>query len=262
MFTKAITRLPGINYQNGLTTVDFGIPDYQKTILEHANYLAALKRCGLSLVELPVDLNFPDSTFVEDTAILLSGSLPCGPGAILTRPGAESRTGEILEMRKVLNQYFPALAEITSPGCLDGGDICEAGNHFFIGISYRTNEYGAKQLADWLGEKGFSSSFLDIRNTPGILHLKSGISYLGDNRLAIIDSLVGHATFDGFEIVRVEPGEEYAANCIRVNDYVLIAAGFSKFEAALRSLGYKLIVLEMSEFQKMDGGLSCLSLRF
>jgi dimethylargininase len=254
--------LPGINYQNGLTTVDLGVPDYQKTILEHANYLAALKTCGLSLLELPADLNYPDSTFVEDTAILLSGSLPSGPGAILTHPGAESRTGEILEMRKVLNQYFPVINEITSPGCLDGGDICEAGNHFFIGISYRTNEDGAKQLANWLSEKGFSSSFLDIRNTPGILHLKSGISYLGDNRLAVIDSLIGPAVFDGFEVVRVEPGEEYAANCIRVNDYVLIAAGFPKFEAALRRLGYILIVLEMSEFQKMDGGLSCLSLRF
>ena len=262
MFSKAITRLPGSNYQDGLTTVDLGIPDVQKTFLEHNNYLAALKACGLTLIELPADLRFPDGTFVEDTAILVPASSQSGPGAILTRPGAVSRSGEVLEMGQVLKTYFPDLAEITSPGTLDGGDICEAGYHFFIGISLRTNESGAAQLAAWLAARGFTSSFVDIRQTPGILHLKSGIAYLGDNRLVLIDSLASHSAFAGFERIPVAVGEEYAANCIRVNDSILIAAGFPRFEAALRQLGYPLIVLEMSEFQKMDGGLSCLSLRF
>ena len=262
MFTKAITRLPGANYQDGLTTVNLGQPDFQKTLAEHANYLKALKQCGLTLTELPCDLRFPDGTFVEDTAILLPESSQIGHGAILTRPGAASRADEVIDMELTLKQFFPELAHINAPGTLDGGDICEAGSHFFIGISLRTNEAGARQLASWLSVRGFTSSLVDVRQTPGILHLKSGISYIGENRLVVINALAAHPAFKGYELVRVAPGEEYSANCIRVNDYILIAAGFPKLEATLRGLGDKLIVLDMSEFQKMDGGLSCLSLRF
>jgi len=262
MFSKAITRLPGNNYADGLTTVDLGMPDYQKTLIEHANYLIALRQCGLTLTELPADLHFPDGTFVEDTAILLTDSEQGTAGTIITRPGADSRAGEVENIRETLEKFHPDLAEIRAPGTLDGGDICEAGNHFFIGISLRTNEEGGRQLAEWLATKGYTSSFIDIRQTPGILHLKSGIAYLGDNRLVVIDSLATNPDFDGYELVRIATGEEYAANCIRVNNFVLIAAGFPNFEKSLRALGYQLIVLDMSEFQKMDGGLSCLSLRF
>ncbi len=262
MFTRAITRIPGSNFADGLTTVDLGIPDYPKALFEHASYLQALKQCGLTLVELPVDHRFPDSTFVEDTAILLEETPQCQPGAILTNPGAKSRSGEVASMQPALGQFFPELGKIIAPGSLDGGDICQVGSHFFIGISLRTNEDGAWQLAAWLSDKGFTSSFIDIRAVTGILHLKSGISYLGDNRLVVIESLASHPAFFGYELVHVAPGEDYAANCIRVNQHVLIAAGFPKFEADLRALGYNLLVLDMSEFQKMDGGLSCLSLRF
>lgn len=256
MFNRAITRTPASNFADGLTTVDLGVPDYKKTIAEHERYLAALRKCGLTLTELPADPRYPDSTFVEDTAILTEH------GAILTRPGAESRAGEADTIKATLKAFYSELAEITAPGTLDGGDICEAGTHFFIGISLRTNEAGGQQLADWLASKGYTSSFVNIRYTRSILHLKSGIAYLGDNRLVVIDSLAAHPDFKGYELVRMAPGEDYAANCIRVNEPILIAAGFPKFEATLRGLGYKLIVLDMSEYQKMDGGLSCLSLRF
>lgn len=262
MFTRAITRTPGSNYEDGLTTVDLGIPDYHQALREHARYIEALRQCGLTLTELPADLHFPDGTFVEDTAILLVDGGAEGRAAIITRPGAVERAGETAEMKAVLKDYYAQLGEINAPGTLDGGDICEAGKHFFIGISLRTNQAGGDQLAEWLAGHGYTSSFVDIRQTPGILHLKSGIAYLGDNRLVVIDALAEHPAFKGFELVRVAAGEEYAANCIRVNDAILIAAGYPKFEAELRRLGYKLVVLEMSEFQKMDGGLSCLSLRF
>jgi dimethylargininase len=256
MFTHAITRTPAPNFAAGLTTVDLGIPDYEKTITEHGLYQAALQLCGLALTELTADPRYPDSTFVEDTAILTER------GAILTRPGAESRKGEADAIKATLKGFYPELAEISAPGTVDGGDICEAGTHFFIGISLRTNEAGGQQLANWLKSKGYTSSFIDIRHTEGILHLKSGISYIGDNRMVVIDSLAGRSDFKDYELIHTMPGEEYAANCIRINDFILIAAGFPKFEASLRGLGYKLIVLDMSEFQKMDGGLSCLSLRF
>ncbi len=117
-------------------------------------------------------------------------------------------------------------------------------------------------MAAWLTKFGYTSSTVDIRQTPNILHLKSGISYIGDNRLVVIESLLRQPAFIDFEIIPVMPGEEYAANCIRVNDSILIPAGFPKIERTLRNYGYGLFVLEMSEFQKMDGGLSCLSLRF
>jgi dimethylargininase len=165
-------------------------------------------------------------------------------------------------MGKALGAFFEHLDKIEAPGMLDGGDICEAGNHFLIGVSARTNEEGASQLARILARQGYTSTVIDIRSTPGILHLKSGIAYLGDNRMAVIDALADHPALAGYAQVRVDAGEEYAANCIRVNDRVLIAAGFPRLATKLRELGYALVELDMSEFRKMDGGLSCLSLRF
>lgn len=213
-------------------------------------------QCGLKVIHLEADTEHPDSTFVEDVAIVTAH------GAILTRPGAESRAGEVSNIKASLQQFYPEMAEITEPGTLDGGDICEAGNHFIIGISLRTNETGAKQLASWLATHGYTSDFVDIRSVAGILHLKSGISYIGDNRMVVIDSLANHPAFKDFELVRTKPEEDYAANCVRVNDHVLMASGFPVLQNTLEKLGYSIITLDMSEYQKMDGGLSCLSLRF
>lgn len=261
-FTRAITRIPGSNYKDGLTTVDLGIPDPEKTLLEHASYMRILQECGLELDELPADIRYPDSTFVEDTAVVLSTQAQGGPAVILSRPGANSRKGEVAAIMPAIQKYFSEIAEIRAPGTLDGGDICEADHHFIIGISLRTNENGANQLSDWLIKKGYKTSFIDIRSTPGILHLKSGISYIGDNRMLVINSLASHPVLQGFELIKMQEGEEYAANCIRVNDRILIADGFPKLEMDLKHFGYQVIKLDMSEFQKMDGGLSCLSLRF
>lgn len=256
MFTQAIVRLPAENFANGLTTVDMGTPDFEKTLEQHRRYCDALQACGLTLAHLEADPDHPDSTFVEDVAILT------GQHAILTLPGAESRSGEVRNIKPALSKFYAEFSEITAPGTLDGGDICEAGNHFIIGISLRTNEAGARQLADWLASRGYTSDFVDICHVPGILHLKSGISYIGENRMVVIDALADHPAFKPFELVRVQPQENYAANCIRVNEHVLMASGYPILQSTLEGLGYSIIVLDMSEYQKMDGGLSCLSLRF
>jgi len=256
MFTKAIVRNPAATFAKGLTTVDMGVPDYNRTLEQHRRYCEALERCGLALTHLEADADHPDSTFVEDVAILTEH------GAILTLPGADSRAGEVRNIKKPLAQFYAEWAEIVAPGTLDGGDICEAGNHFIIGISLRTNQDGGNQLAKWLSARGYTSDFVDIRGVPGILHLKSGISYIGDNRMVVIDSLADHPAFKRFELVRVAPREDYAANCVRVNDHVLMASGFPLLQKSLENLGYSIIPLDMSEYQKMDGGLSCLSLRF
>jgi dimethylargininase len=145
---------------------------------------------------------------------------------------------------------------------VDGGDICEAENHFFIGLSHRTSEGGARQLARHLAALGYTSSVIDVRAMTTILHLKSGISYIGDNTLVVMEEMAGHEQFRGFELLRVSAEESYAANCVRVNERVLVAAGFPRVTDELSQRGFRPLELEMSEFRKMDGGLSCLSLRF
>ena len=252
----AIVRPPGPNFADGLTTVDLGRPDYGRALEQHAAYCNALEGCGLTLTRLDPDLRHPDSTFVEDTAVLTP------LGAILTRPGAPTRSGEVEAIRGPLSNFHSEFEEIVAPGTLDGGDVCEVEDHAFIGVSKRTNEDGATQLAAILARKGYSTSLVDIRDMPEILHLKSGIAYPGEGRIVAIDALARHPALRSHEVVPASPAEAYAANCIRVNDRLLFAAGHPRLEASLHRLGYELLELQMSEFQKMDGGLSCLSLRF
>jgi dimethylargininase len=256
MFRHAIVRLPGANYADGLTRVDLGAPSFELTLAQHAAYCAALREAGLQLTVLPADLRYPDGTFVEDTAIVLPDA------AILTRPGAPSRLGEAAAIEPALRAHFPALAAIEAPGCVDGGDICEAGRHVFIGLSERTNEAGAAQLAAWLAGQGYGSSTVDVRGLRSILHLKSGIACLAGDRLLLIRELAEHPAFEGYERVIVADDEAYGANAVQVNHTVLLAGGHPKLAAELRGLGYRLHELDMSEFAKLDGGLSCLSLRF
>jgi dimethylargininase len=255
-FTRAIVRPPSANFADGHTSVALGKPDFALALDQHARYCNALEQCGLALTRLSGDSAHPDSTFVEDTAVL---SARCN---VITRPGAPSRAGEVTAMRKALVAAAVKFGTIDAPGTLDGGDICEHGEHFFIGVSQRTNWEGAAQLAALLGKAGYESSCIDIRAVPGILHLKSGIASLDDERIVAIDSLLDHPALRGRDIVRVAQGDEYAANCVRVNNHLLIPAGFPRMHDTLTALGYSLIPLDMSEFQKMDGGLSCLSLRF
>ncbi len=256
MFHHAIVRTPGPNYADGLTRVDLGAPSLALTLAQHARYCEALEQAGLELTVLPADPRFPDGTFVEDTAIVVA------EGAILTRPGAPSRLGEAEAIAPALRRHFPGMATISAPGCVDGGDICEAGRHVFIGLSHRTNEEGARQLAAWLATHGYTSATVDIRAMDSILHLKSGIACLAGGRLLLIPELAAHPAFAGFDRVLVEADEIYAANAVQVNDRVFVASGYPKLAATLRSLGYRLVELDMSEYAKLDGGLSCLSLRF
>jgi dimethylargininase len=254
-FTRAIVRPPAVTFATGITSSRLGPPDLALALEQHDVYCRTLERLGLSLIRLAPDPDFPDSTFVEDTAIVTTR------GAILTRPGAASRAGEVAKLAPVLGEWFSDLGEITAPGTLDGGDVCEAGRHFFIGLSERTNTAGAAQLAEWLARHDFSSSAIDIRAMTALLHLKTGLSWLGARRLLATGEIAGHQALSGWEIVPVPEGEEYAANCTRVNDVLLVARGFPATSALLGELGYDLVPLAMSEYRKMDGGLSCLSLR-
>ena len=254
MFKHAIVRTPGSSFAHGLTTVDLGVPRFDQVLEQHARYCAALRACGLTITTLDPDLDHPDSTFVEDTAVLTAHQ------AILARPGARSREGEVAAMDPVIRSFFSSVLAIEAPGTVDGGDICEAEDHFFLGVSHRTNEEGARQLAAHLAGAGYTSQVIDVRGMNGILHLKSGVSYIGNNTLVVLEEMA--ELFAGYELVRVGSEESYAANCVRVNDRVLVADGYPRLTAELSARGFYPLALDMSEFRKMDGGLSCLSLRF
>jgi dimethylargininase len=252
----AIARRPGPNLVDGLTTVDLGRPDWTLALAQHGLYCAALESCGVRVQVLDADPLHADATFVEDTAVLANSR------ALLSRPGAESRRGEVDGIASALSAHFASIARIDEPGTLDGGDVCETGSRWLIGVSARTNADGAAQLARWLAQQGIESTAIDIRGVEGILHFKSAVCWLGDDVLAATEPLASHAALADFEVLRVPAGEAYAANLVRVNDRVLVARGFPTVERDLRARGFDTLALDMSEFQRVDGGLSCLSLRF
>jgi len=255
-FTQALLRLPGDNFAQGLTQSGEGAPDPALALAQHQRYRQALEAAGLALTVLPADPRHPDGCFVEDTALLTAR------GAILTRPGAPARRGEVDAIEAALTPAFADLARIESPGTVDAGDVCEADGHFLIGLSARTNDTGTAQLAGYLGDLGYRADILDIRGIRALLHLKSGIAYLGEGRLLTTTDFPQHPAFAAYERIEVPAAERYAANALRVNDHVLVAAGYPATRAAIETLGYETIPLEVSEFHKLDGGLSCLSLRW
>ncbi len=259
MFTRAIVRLPGRNFAEGITNSGMSAPDYSLALQQHEAYCHTLEELGLTLIRLTADERHPDSPFVEDTAIVTPLV------AILTHPGAPSRRGEVDTIKNALAEFYADLHSIKPPGTLDGGDVCQVDNHFFIGISTRTNEEGAAQLAQILEPFGYTSTPIDIRaigKDSSLLHLKSGLAYLDGKRLVVHEAIANHDALKDFEILGFDPAEAYAANCLAFEKTVLIAAGHPQFETQLQQLGYRTVALDMSEFQKMDGGLSCLSLRF
>jgi dimethylargininase len=255
-FTQAIARPPGATFSQGLSTAGLGPPDLALASTQHAAYCDALRTCGLTVTVLDADPGFPDAPFVEDTAVIAERV------TIVTRPGAASRRGEVDSIRACLRGLRGELAEIRAPGTVDGGDVCQAGSHFFIGLSARTNADGAAQFGEIVRAAGYTASTIDVRGSAKLLHLKSGIAYLGDGRVLAVRELPRTAELAHLEIVEVDARESYAANCVRINDRVLVAAGYPRTAERLAALGYSPLLLEVSEFRKLDGGLSCLSLRF
>lgn len=253
MFTRALLRKPCRNLVRGLSTAGFGLPDYEKALAQHAAYADALRACGVEPTILAADENYPDSVFIEDTAVLSEKV------AVITRPGASSRRGEEDTVAEALAMVYGRLENIAAPGTLDGGDVLRAENQFYIGISARTNETGAQQLAAILKKNGYAATMVPLQH---VLHLKTGIAYLQDNRLLAHGEFLGHALLADFETIPVPAAEGYAANSLWINGRVLVPAGFPGTIRAIAKTGCEIVPLDVSEFRKLDGGLSCLSLRF
>lgn len=256
-FSKVIIRTPASTFDQGQTTVDLGHPDYHLALAQHESYRQAMLTCGASVQVLAPLEAYPDAHFVEDAAVLTEYC------AILTNPGVNSRQGEQHEILRALEPEFETIHHITGDAMLDGGDVIKLDKHYFIGISRRTNPAGAAQLADILQRYGYTTCLVDIRNVTEILHLTTGMSALGDNTVLVCNGLRNRVEFAGRRVLEVPlRSEDYAANCIRMNDHVIFAQGFDQTAEVVQKAGYDLVLTPVSEFAKMDGGLSCLSLRY
>jgi dimethylargininase len=253
MFTQAIARKPGKNFAQGLTTaVNVKPPQYDLLVKQHEIYLETLKSCGLEVTLLDPLPDYPDAYFVEDTAVVTPDV------AVITNPGAEARKGEKDCMAPVLAR-FRKIEHILAPGTVDGGDVLQVDNHFFIGLSERTNKEGAGQLGRIL--QSFGNTWITISVGAG-LHFKSSVNYVGKNTLLVTSDFAEHSELSGYDKIVLEKVEAYAANTLLVNEHLLTPAGFPVTRQKLEALGFKILELETSEVQKMDGGLTCMSIRF
>lgn len=254
MFKNAIVRRPGNSLVNGITSApELGKPDYELAIKQHDAYIKALKSCEVEVTVLEADERFPDSCFVEDVAVCTKKF------AVIANPGTPSRKGEEKEIIEVVKKFYNDIEYIKKPGTLEGGDVMMVKDHFYIGLSRRTNTEGAEQLIKVLGKYGMSGSIIEM---SVMLHLKSGLAYLEDNVLLVTGEFINNLEFKKFNKIVIDEEETYSANCIRVNDYVLVPAGYSKTKEKIKAAGFKVIVVDTSEYRKVNGGLSCLSLRF
>jgi dimethylargininase len=253
VFKNAIVRKPCPELVHGISTAGLGTPDIDLAAGQHADYVRLLTGCGLRVTVLESDGRHPDSTFIEDVAV-------CTPKcAVITNPGAPSRKGETEGMKEVLGEFYDRIEEIRPPGTLEGGDVMMAGSHCYVGISGRTNREGAGQLIRILQKYGMTGSMIPLKK---MLHLKTGLSYLDRNNLLISGEFLDNAVFKRFNRIVVDEEEGYAANSLWVNGTVLVPSGYPETQQKIGAAGYTAIGVDVSEYRKLDGGLSCLSLRF
>ena len=256
MFQNVIVRRPCRAMVEGITSnPQLGKPDYEKALHQHDTYIEALKQCGVNVTVLPADERYPDSCFVEDPAVI---TRKC---AIITNPGAESRNGEKDEIIGAIREFFPEdkIEYIVAPGTLEGGDVMMVGDHFYVGRSARTNEEGIRQFIAILNKHGLTGSEVPLTE---VLHLKTGVNYLENGNMLVSGEFVEKEDFAKYNRIEIPEEEAYAANCIWVNGTVIVPMGFPAVEAAVKNAGYPVILVDTSEYRKLDGGLSCLSLRF
>jgi dimethylargininase len=254
-FTHAITRAPANSITRGLRAVDTGTPDLALMQAHHEAYVATLRETGAMVVELSALDAYPDSVFVEDTALCLP------QGAVIMRPGAPSRLGEAAEMAPHLRALYAEVVAITGPDSfIEGGDILVTEREILVGRSARTNAAGIAELTRLVSPWGHKVR--EVLTPPGVLHFKTDCSLLGAETILSTKRLSASGCFAGYRIIDVADGEEAAANTIRFNDLVLMPAGFPRTRDRIAAAGFTVREIGNSECVKLDGGMSCLSLRF
>jgi dimethylargininase len=252
-FNNAIVRTPARSVTQGLRAVDTGAPDYAAVLAEHAAYVSALERAGAAVEVLPALEAYPDSVFVEDVALVFT------EGAIQLRPGHATREREANEMAPVLRRRFSRVVELAR-GTADGGDVLATDQGVFIGQSARTSAEGAQALVEALAELGLRGRA--VQTPPGVLHFKSDCSLLDEETVLATPALAASGVFEGFRVALTPEGEQGAANAIRINDHVFLAAQYPRTADMLTQLGFRIVTLATREIAKIDAGLSCMSLRW
>jgi dimethylargininase len=253
-FSHAITRRPAPSVVHGIRGFDTGAPDLDLMLRHHGDYVAALREAGAEVIELPPLDAYPDALFVEDTALCLN------EGAIIMRPGAPSRLGEAAEMAPALRKLYTTVVEIAAPASIEGGDVLRTESEILVGRSARTDTAGIAALRKIVEPWGHRVR--EVETPAGVLHFKTDCSLLDAETILATPRLAASGCFAGYRVIHTAPGEEAAANAVRFNDLVLIPAGFPATSDRLAAAGYDLRQIENSECAKLDGGMSCLSLRF
>jgi dimethylargininase len=251
-FDRAIARRPSRSVVDGLSAAAGPKPSYDGIVREHAAYIAALNEAGLQVDLLDPLEPFPDSIFVEDTALVFTGA------AISLRPGALTRSGEVAEMLPALRRRFDRVLELNE-GRVDGGDVLTTPSTVFIGRSARTDAQGAAALTKLLAKLGISG--ITVRTPPGVLHLKSDCALIDEETILMTARLAASNPFPGFRTLIVPEGEEPAANALRLNDRILAGEAFPRTRERLARQA-KVVTLPTTEIAKIDAGLSCMSLRW
>jgi dimethylargininase len=252
-FTHAITRAPAASVTQGLRAVDTGAPDLAAFQAHHAAYVGALREAGTEVTVLEPLEAFPDSVFVEDTALCLP------QGAVICRPGARSRLGEATAMAPVLEGFYGEVARI-GRGFIEGGDILVTDREILVGRSARTDAEGIAELARIVAPWGHRVR--ELTTPPGILHFKTDCSLMDAETILATPRLAASGCFEDYRVILTVDGEEAAANAVRFNGLVLFPAGFPRTAERLAAAGYEVREIPNTEAAKLDGGMSCLSLRF
>ncbi|SLN42987.1 N(G),N(G)-dimethylarginine dimethylaminohydrolase [Roseovarius albus] len=253
-FSRAITRRPAASITHGLRAEDIGTPDLAQMQAAHDHYVSTLKNAGAEVIELPPLEDFPDSVFVEDTTLCLQ------PGAVMMRPGAPSRLGEVAQMEPAIRAVFDDVRQIKGPGHIEGGDILVTGREILVGRSDRTDSTGVAELTGIVADWGYTVR--EVFTPPGVLHFKTDCSLLDGETILSTKRLDASGCFKGYRVLHVPEGEEAAANAIRFNQFVVSPAGFPHTAEMLCQNGYDVVEINNTECAKLDGGMSCLSLRF
>lgn len=253
-FNNIIVRTPAQSVVNGLRADDKGDPTYAGITAEHEAYVKAMQNAGVKVTVLPALEEFPDSIFVEDPALVFTD------GAIMLRPGDQTRLREAAQIAPTLREMFDTVLELSGDGFADGGDILVTPDSVMIGLSGRTNQAGAEALQACLSKLGRKSEI--VKTPEGVLHFKTASSLLDDETVISTATLARSGVFDRFKQVIVPDGDEPAANALRVNDVVMVGAQFPRTIEMLDKLGYKVVPLNTAEIGKIDAGLSCMSLRW
>ncbi len=247
---KALIRDIGDKYKNCLSTHPLhSTLDLELAREQHATYCRALEELGLEIIKVPRDDEHPDSVFVEDNVVVHNGK------ALICRMAKTSRRGEETGVEAVLKQYIK-VKRATSPATVEGGDVVHLDDKLISGISQRTNLEGIAQMHEWL-EVPIATIF-----DPGIMHLKSYVTYIGKGIMIATERYATHPALEGYKIIIPRSDNEYAADTLSFGDTVLMAKGFPEAHKMVEEVGFKVVVLNVSEIQKCDGALTCMSVLF